>query len=229
MNQQLILPLALPVATQLADYIAGDNQVLIEALQQQRASREQPLIYLSGKLGSGRTHLLVAQCNAAETEALQAVYLPCEQLVGLQPEMLDGLEQADLLAIDDVHCLAGKKAWEQALFHLFNRARTAGCRLLFSAEQAPGNTGFVLTDLCSRLAWGLVHHLKPLHDAEREQLLINLAVRRGLHMPADVARYLLQRQARDTTHLVELVECLDKASMQTQRRLTLPFVRQQLG
>ncbi len=228
MNQQLILPLALRASTQFSDYVAGDNQMLLDALHQQRAEREHALIYLSGEFNSGRTHLLMAQSNAAEAEGLHATYLPCDQLIELQPDILKGLEQADLLAIDDVHLLAGEPAWEQSLFHLFNRAKANHCRLLFSAAQRPADSNFLLPDLSSRLSWGLVYRLKPLNDLEREQLLINLGARHGLTMPTDVAHYLVQRQPRDMTHLIKLVERLDQASLQEQRCLTVPFVRKHM-
>lgn len=228
MSQQLILPLALPKSTRFSDFVVGQNQLLLAALQEQLATDKQAVIYLFGAAGEGKTHLLMAQCNAAEASGLKSIYLPCDQISAMQPAILDGLEQADLLAIDDVHQLVGNPPWEQALFNVFNRAKTTGCRLLFSALQAPSHSGFTLADLSSRLNWGLVYGLKSLDDAGRESLLIQLAAQRGMQMPQAIARYVVQRQSRDVRYLTDLVTRLDQASMQEKHGLTLPFVRKWL-
>ena len=51
---------------------------------------------------------------------------------------------------------------------------------------------------------------------------------RGLRLPADSARYILRRCPRNLGYLQGLLERLDNASLAAQRRLTLPFVREQL-
>ena len=228
MNQQLPLGLRLPNTTRLSDFIAGNNQELLALLQAQRDSNQQAIIYLTGEPHSGRTHLLMGQCQQAQTQGMQTAYLPCSELLNLSPTVLEGLAKFQLLAIDDVEQLAGHSAWEEALFYLFNQAQEHGCRLLFSAQQAAQHSGFTLADLSSRLGWGITYRLKPLDDPQRAQLLINLAARHGLQMPAEVAHYVIRHEARDIPHLTALVAQLDHASLAAQRRLTLPFVRDQL-
>jgi DnaA-homolog protein len=51
---------------------------------------------------------------------------------------------------------------------------------------------------------------------------------RGLELPDDTARYLLTRSRRDMTSLYALLDRLDRESLRTQRRLTVPFVREVL-
>ena len=225
---QLPLGLQLRVPTRLDDFVFGANAPLRDLLQQQLQRTGEPLILVHGEPGSGRTHLLLGQCSAARQAGLQVAYLPCSELGGLAPEMLEGLENLDLVAIDDVHRLARHGAWETALFNLFNRARAGHCRLLISAAASAAHLDFALPDLRSRLAWGVTYRLQPLNDRQREALLQNLARRRGLSMPAEVARYLVERHARDTRSLVRLIERLDHDSLAEQRRLSIPFVRTRL-
>lgn len=225
MSQQLPLSLQLQAPTRLDDFVYGDDSPLLELLQQQLQPQGEPLIYLHGESASGRTHLLLGQCTAARNQQMTVAYLPCGDLAQLAPEMLEGLEQLDLVAIDDVNLLAGSNDWESALFNLFNRARDAGCRLLVSASDAASRLPFNLPDLRSRLSWGVTYRLRPLNDAQRQQLLQNLAQRRGLQMPPDVARYLVERHSRDAHSLLQLVDRLDRDSLAEQRRLSIPFVR----
>lgn len=227
--QQIPLQLGLYHPTELEDYIAGDNGDLLRLLERQRTTENETQIFLHGPPVSGRTHLLMGQCNALRRLHRSATYLPAQEISALSPQVLDGMEQYDLVAIDDIDRLAGQRDWELALFRLFNRVRERGGRLLFSAAHPPGACGFGLPDLSSRLTWGITFRIKPLDDPQRLELLRQLSRRRGLEMSSEVGRYLLERYSRDVRRLVDLVERLDHDSLAEQRRLTVPFVRARLA
>lgn len=228
MTRQLPLPLGPRPSYRLADFIAGANRAIIDALHTQRSGTTQELLYIAGAPRSGRTHLLIGQCEACEELGLRSVYLPLREHTTLAPAMLEGLESQDLLAIDDVDAIAGIDAWEQALFGLFNRARSLATRMLFSAASGPAVLPIALPDLRSRLSWGLSYQVQPLDDTDRAQLLASLTAHRGLDLPDEVARYLLLRAPRDNAGLLGLIERLDRDSLAAQRRLTIPFVRERL-
>ena len=52
---------------------------------------------------------------------------------------------------------------------------------------------------------------------------------RGMELPDEVARFLLNRQQRDIRELVQILDLLDKASIVHQRKLTIPFVKDMLS
>ena len=227
MTRQLPLALALRHAPGLDDFIVGANSIVIDALRRLLAAGDERQLFLAGPPGSGRSHLLMAQCAAAEHQGWRCAYLPLRDAVAdMAPAVLEGLEDMQLVAIDDVEAIAGNAAWEAALFALYNRARDAGRALLFSAGNPPVRLPLGLPDLRSRLAWGLTLNLQPLDDAGRRQLLQSLAARRAMKLPAEVAGYLLERTRRHPADLVATVEKLDAASLAQQRRLTIPFVRE---
>jgi DnaA family protein len=228
MNKQLPLPLVLPEHSTLDDYIFGHNQTLQDLLRQQREQHNQPLLYLTGPVGAGRTHLLLGQCQAAQTLGLQVTYLPCTQYTQLHPTIFQDLAQLNLVALDDIDCLAGQADWEAALFHLYNQARDRQCQLLVSATAAARGLPFQLPDLSSRLSSGITYRHRPLTESQQAQLLSQLASRQGLSLPETVSHYLLQRYTRDTHKLVALMHDLNQASLSTQRPLTIPFVRNYL-
>jgi len=213
----------LPLRLQLRDSATFDNfhdEGNELALQALRAGGGDSL-YLWGPAGCGKSHLLQAACHAAPG----AVYLPLGGIAGAQPAIFEGLEAIPVVAIDDLGLVAGAADWEAALFHLYNRIREAGGRLLLAAEGSPAALGFRLPDLVTRLGWGLVFRLQPLGDAGRRRALQLLARHRGFELPDEVADYLLRRQPRDMNSLFALLERLDEASLAAQRRLTIPFVR----
>jgi DnaA family protein len=222
------------VAVHLRDDATLDNFLFQKALLPLRASMDLPpahngeqIIYLFGSTGSGRSHLLQAACHALP--AGDALYLPMEQLLAMPAEeVLAGVESLALVCLDNIEMVAGNAAWEEALFHLINRTRTSGCRLLFSANNAPRQLGVQLADLQSRLSWGVVFQLPELSDEDKLQILQFRALRRGMQLSDDSARYILARSARSLGELMELLEQLDKASMVAQRPLSIPFIKSTL-
>ena len=139
------------------------------------------------------------------------------------------MEGMGLVCLDDLHAVLGKEDWELALFHFFNRARQAGCRLLLSAVAAPRVLELDLPDLRSRLSWGVVFQLPVAGDETKQALLRFRAARRGLQMPPEVANYIVNRAPRSLGTLLQLLDQLDAASLAEQRSLSIPFVKQQLG
>lgn len=207
-----------------ANYVAGSNAQVVTALQQACSGGSERFIYLWGGEGTGKSHLLQAACHAAAADG--SVYLPLNE-PGLAPEMLEGLEQMALVAVDNLEAIAGRRDWETALFHLYNRIRDQGLGvLLLAASQPLAALAITLPDLRSRLAWGLVFQLHTPSDDEKLAALQQRAHLRGFELSEEVGRYLLRHYQRDMGALFELLELLDQRSLALQRRLTIPFVKE---
>lgn len=221
-EQQLTLRIGLRDSATFANFLAGDNTAPLHLLQQ----GSEPFIYLWGAMGSGRSHLLQAACHAETACGGSPAYLPLAELARVGVELLDGLEQMSLVCLDDLQAVVGDPVWEEGLFHLYNRVRDVGGRLLAAADASPAALGVQLADLRSRLGWGPVFQLRALDDAGKLAALQLRARARGMELSEEVGTYLLRRGPRDMHALFELLERLDQASLAAQRRLTIPFVRE---
>ncbi len=228
-------PAQLPLGVGLRDdatfvnYYPGPNASLVDRLVHQLDEGGEPFLYLWGGEGVGRSHLLQAACHAASDRELRALYLPLAELGHFPPLMLEEIERLDLVAIDDLEQVLGRKRWEEALFHAFNRLRDAGKRLVVAADAPPRQLPTRLPDLASRLTWGVTFHAQGLDDAGRLAALQLRARVRGMALPDEVARYILHRGPRRLGELFEILATLDRASLSAQRKLTIPFVKQALG
>ncbi|SCZ62846.1 DnaA regulatory inactivator Hda [Thiohalomonas denitrificans] len=225
MSAQLPLGVGLRDGATFDNFFAGPNTEVV--LQLERGN--EPFLFLWGGAGSGRSHLLQAACHRVSGESGGAVYLPLSKSTELAPEMLEGLETMALVTVDDLQQVAGHTGWEVGLFHLYNRARESGCRIVVAADAPPGPLGISLPDLRSRLSWGPVYQLLPLVDADKRVALQLRAHHRGMELSDEVANYILRRSPRDLHSLFSVLEHLDRASLAAQRRLTVPFVREQLA
>ncbi len=228
-SPQLALDIGLDSGASFASYFVGANAEVVDAVRALAEGRGESLLYLYGASGLGKSHLLQAACRLAAEHGLLVAYVPMREAVSWSPQMLDGLENMGLVAIDDLQAIAGSAEWQEALFHLFNRLREAGGRLLLGAERRPAELGLALPDLVSRLQWGLVLRLQDHDDAQKLAGLRFRARLRGLELPEDTAQYLLAHYPRELNALFQLLERLDAASLMAQRRLTIPFVKQVLA
>jgi DnaA family protein len=230
-REQLALNLRLRDASSFENYFVARNREAVERLQHAvRSLGRAPQapaswLVLWGEPGTGKTHLLEAACRAAQEQGQAPLYVPLAENAGLTTALLEDVEQAPLVCVDDIDAVAGDATWEAALFALYERLRAHGGMLVLAARTSPAAIGLKLADLATRLAAGLVYQLQPLTDEEKIAALRLRARRRGLEMTGEVANYLLTRFPRDMHSLFALLDKLDAATLVAQRRLTIPFLR----
>lgn len=227
--RQLALGLKLRDASSFENFLVAGNREPCERVRVAAtgaAATPRDWLYLWGEPGTGKTHLLEAACQAAPAARGAPMYVALREHASLAPALLDDIEQAALVCLDDIDAIAADAAWERALFALYERLRVAGGTLIVAARVNPASVGFALRDLATRLAAGLVYQLQPLTDADKTAALRLRAERRGFELNEDVAKYLLARYPRDTHSLFALLDKLDTAMLAAQRRLTIPFLRE---
>ncbi len=225
----------LPLAVHLRDDATLENFLfhatpgpLHAALKNQCSAEGEPVIFIHGGPGSGRSHLLQAACH--QHAAGEALYLPLDELREMPPaELLADVENLVLVSLDNLDAVLGDPAWEEALFNLFNRARDSGCRLLFSANCAPRQLPVQLADLQSRLSWAVVFQLQEPVDEDKLRILQFRARRRGMSLSDEAGHYILARAARSLGELIGILDRLDRDSIVAQRQLSIPFIKSSLG
>lgn len=225
-SPQLTLGLRFNDSASFANFFSGRNAEVVNHLRVCAQGGSDLAVLIWGAPGSGKTHLLHAACHAVTARAEQAAYLPMRDAAAWSPDILEGLERCTLVCVDDADAVAGWPAWEEALFHLYNRMREQRSCLVLSAAAAPAELKLNLPDLASRLAWGLVLHVAALDENDKLAALQLRAQQRGFELPTDVGQFLLRRCPRDTPSLFALLDRLDQAALAAQRKLTIPFVRE---
>lgn len=224
MTTQLPLGLRWPRRQRFEHFHAGANAAALAAVQALAVQPGAPWVYLSGTTGSGKSHLLMAACQAAHEAGHTVQYLPLKNLHE-HFMALRGVAGSQFIALDDIDVLAGVREAEHALFDLYNLARAEGTALIFTAQAVPAQLNLTLPDLRSRLGACTQFTLKPLEDDERREVLKHQAALRGIELDDAVLDWLFARYARDLGALLDLLDRLDQASLAAQRRITIPFLR----
>ena len=186
-------------------------------------------IWLWGESSVGCSHLLQAVCHDAELLGLRAFYLDFSRNAALHPDVLSGLETMGLVCLDSVDELAGQPDWELALFNFYNRMSEYQTPLLIGAHAPPQQLGFKLPDLTSRMQSAAQFHLQMISDDEKAVALKLRADCRGFELSDEVARYLVSRSERSMTQLLKVLTLLDKQSLSSQRKVTIPLLKSVMG
>ena len=102
MHPQLALAIGLPDHSLFETFHAGPNAAAVDRLRAVAERSAEPVLWLWGAAGTGKTHLLQAACAAAARRERQSVYLPLGQLRELGADVLAGWHTCDLVCVDDV-------------------------------------------------------------------------------------------------------------------------------
>jgi DnaA-homolog protein len=216
--QQLPLPVQLPVTAEFESFIAGANTEPLQALTLGESA------YLQGPEGSGKSHLLMAAARHHRGR-----YLPLSAALDAGADLLEGLDTAVPLALDELELAPQAADFAQALLRLLDRRRQAASPTWLAAREAPEGLSYLPADLRTRLALWPRYRLHPLDDHARSALLADAARRRGLQLSEEVIAWWLRHLPRDPASLLGALARLDRAALRAQRRPSLPFVRAILG
>jgi DnaA family protein len=212
--KQLVLDLGAEPAHSLDTFQVGENAELAHLMHQfaERASREH-FAYLWGDSGAGKTHLLQALANTPGSRYI-AFDAP-EGDFAYSPE-------TSLYLLDDCERLSA--AAQIDAFALFNQIREHGAYMV-STGPVPPMVLPLREDLRTRMGWGLIYQIHGLSDDQKIAALTQAAESRGLTLSASVLPYLLSHFKRDMRSLSTMLDALDQYSLETQRPVTLPLLR----
>ena len=208
------------------DYFSGENQEIVNHLQDCVTGAGCNLIYLWGDQGLGKTHLLQASSQLAQQNEITSFYLSLSNHDLRDHSILEGLEDIEIVCIDDFDLIAGKSVWEHAFFSFFNQLHDHNHRLIISASVPPIELPIRLTDLKTRISWGLILKLKPLSEQQTISALSYKARKTGLEISPQVGRFLLSHYSRDLPSLWTLLDRIDHETLAAKRKLTIPFLKQ---
>ncbi len=199
-------PIAVPALRHnLDDFVVGDNNRLAYSAAMMAAGGSRapfnPL-FIHGACGVGKTHLLQGVCSAVSRQSGRHVawrYVTAEQFTNeyiqavrkkAYAEFRARYRRLDLLAIDDVHFLAAKKATQDEFLHTFDAIETAGKQVVMASDAHPRLVGELNEQLVSRFIAGMVVKIDPPNRATRMEILRRRAARMRLTVPDDVLDYI---------------------------------------
>ncbi|GAC14540.1 DnaA regulatory inactivator Hda [Aliiglaciecola lipolytica] len=231
--KQISLDVDLPDEQTFESLVVGSNSLVYQhcrlLLTQGDASDLPFLTYISGATATGKSHLLVALSHEAAQQNISHFYLALDQALSYPHTILEGMENIQLLCIDNLQYIQNSPEWQRALFDLINRIHeTQLCKLVISCDRGPKQVQFALADLVSRLAWGISFSLSTLNDEDALKALHIKAKQRGISISNESLQFLISHAKRDMHSLVAALDELQLKGVEEKRRISIPFIKQVL-
>ena len=215
---QLGLPILLDSKMLLDNFIA--NSELLNLIHQLFQDKKASEIYVYGLTGQGKTHVLQGVVLKALANDKNAIYIDC--IDSFPEHLLDFIDQLSFISLDNVDLIS--KENQEIFFDLYNRARQAGVVILVSGSSLPADLA-VMKDLKTRLSLAAVYKLEALNDELTMDVLNKQMNDRNLTIDSKIYEYLFKNYSRDLNTLVSAMNQLDKASLQSKKAISIPFVK----
>ena len=169
-------------------------------------------LFIHGNCGLGKTHLLQGLCRKfiGHHPTKRWMYLTGEEftnefLTALRTNKLDAFRRKvrdlDLLVIDDVHFLAGKKATQEEFLHTFNSIEAMGRQVVMASDAHPKMIEEFGESLVNRFVSGMVVRIDPPNYATRCEILRALSLRSGLPLNEEVVGWIARRVTQNVREL----------------------------
>ncbi len=207
------------------DFFAGANEPIIEDLKRCVLGNGEQQIFVWGKSGQGKSHLLQACCHSAQQHQRRSFYFDLARYSRHQPAILMGLDDYDVVCVDNMDWIIGQENWELALCEFMQRHFECGHQLIISATGLPNYMTIKTPDLKTHLSWGLTFQLKTLVNTHSIDALIFKADAMGFEISPQVGRFLMIQHQTELEGLWHLLEKIDRASLAAKRKLTVPFLK----
>lgn len=247
MTLQLPLSITLREDATLDNFFSENNELLLNKINQiisfqynnkcngtaqgivQNNSDFKQNLLLYGDTDFGKTHLLQAACLEAQEFSLSTMYVPLSEAKNLTCDCLSGLENINLLCIDDLDSVVGMVTWETALLIFLSNLSKTNTRVIVSSNVSIYDINFSNEEL-KKILLSLFSNQEvyPLSDEQKIKSFIMRASYRGINIDEKVAKFLLKRNSGSLNNFFETLEELDQASLSKQRKLTIPFIKEVL-
>ena len=176
-------------------------------------------LFIHGSCGLGKTHLLQGLCHRfiANHPTKRWMYLTGEEftnefLTALRTNKLDvfrrRVRDLDLLVIDDVHFLAGKKATQEEFLHTFNAIEALGRQVVMASDDHPKLIEEFGESLVNRFVSGMVVRIDPPNYATRCQILHAMAHRMNVRLSEEVIAWVARRVTQNVRELEGAITCI---------------------
>jgi chromosomal replication initiator protein len=227
----------------LADFVVGPcNRVAhASAVSVVEAPGEgaNPLV-LYGPVGTGKTHLLEGTYAGLRKghASLRIRYITAEEFtnrflqalrLGKLPGFRNQFRELDVLLVDDLHFLAGKRASHEEFLHTFDALLAGGRQVVVTCDCHPKLADELAPELIDRLLGGAVWSLTPPDEETRVHLLRAKTGHAEVPLPEDVLRLMAGQLRGNVRELEGALHSVRHYSRVTGRPIDLALAREALG
>ena len=158
--------------------------------------------FIYGNVGIGKTHLLNAIAwNIKKYNKKKFIYISAERFMYQFIKSLkmnetisfkDQFRSIDVLMIDDLQFISGKKSTQEEFFHLLNDLIDNKKQVIITADKSPSNIKDLDYKIKSRLSGGLVVDILPTTFELRKKIIRNKVFVKNVSLERDIINFLAE-------------------------------------
>ena len=121
----------------------------------------------------------------------------------------DKYRTADILLVDDIQFIAGKKQTQEEFFHTFNTLIQDSKQIVLTSDRPPKEIAHLEDRIKSRFEWGLLADIQPPDIETRMAIIKRKADLMGLDLPDEVIQYIAEKIKNNIRQLEGAVKKLN--------------------
>ena len=196
-----------------------------------------PLVFLYGSSGLGKTHLMHAVAHRYQKAGLRFCYMTKDHFFRITKDafrdrkvdqLVKKICKADLLIIDDIHLIDGKRAphISDLLLTIFSDfSKNKKNRIILASDRQPAQLNNFDERFKSRFSSGLNVMIEPPDIDMRVQILEKKASVLGMDLPKECALFIAQNVAPDVRRLEGALNQVHANFVMSGEPVTLSLVR----
>lgn len=204
-------------------------------------------LFIYGKSGVGKTHLMQAICQRVQKThpELKVLYVTSEEFTN---DFVDAVRYnkdnnfhkkdnfkskyrtVDMLLIDDIQFIAGKKETQEEFFNTFNTLTSQNKQIVLTSDRHPNDIETLEKRIQSRFENGLICDIQPPDYETRLAILQEKASEMNLEADYDSLSFIAEEYTSgDVRQLEGVLKKISFTSMLSNRSVDLAFTQQILG
>lgn len=225
------------------DFVVGASNQFAHASAvavAERPGHQYNPLFIYSPPGLGKTHLLHAIGNhiKARNPNARVAYLSAESFAN---DYIDSIklnrmsefrsryrDSFDVLLVDDVQFLAGRKKTEEEFFHTFNALYGSKRQIVLTSDRPPKEIKDLEERILTRFEWGLVTDIQPPEIETRIAILKTKAESDDIYLPDDVANFLATHIKTNVRELEGVLVKLQAQASLTGAEISLEMAKDQL-
>ena len=205
-------------------FVSKNNSKTIQILKNILLDSNNGVQMFIDDLGSnGKSYLLQAICNDFSNSSNSSIYIPMQEAINLDPSILEGVSELNLICIDDVDLINKRREWEIALFNLINECYEKDCFLLLSGSI---NKLEAIPDLVSRIKKMETLRLEAINDDELLEATQAISKNLNIEISDKNMNYLINNSKRDIKTIFRTLSQLEKESLERKKSIGLNLIKE---
>jgi chromosomal replication initiator protein len=187
------------------EFMVGESNILAESACRSMVTEDGlvgPCLYINSDTGLGKSHLTHAVAHKIISESpmtrlhyLTAKQFAAEMVQGIQTKTMGDFknkyhDNCDILLVEDVHSLTGKKKTQEELNDVLDSLIKSGKRVILTSKSAPRDLIGIDSEFRSRMSSGLVTTIKAPDLTTRGRIIEKKAIQHQLILKDELISFL---------------------------------------